>query len=71
MFQNLKTCNVGQHIYMQRFQFTGRPVGQKLNQPNGYGRVVYRASRVIDDLVNTESTKGASSPGCIVVGTIV
>jgi hypothetical protein len=31
----------------------------------------YKASRVIDALVKTESTKGASSPGCIVVGIIV
>lgn len=31
----------------------------------------YKASRVIDALVKTESTNGASSPGCIVVGTIV
>lgn len=31
----------------------------------------YKASRVIDALVKTESTNGASSPGCIVVGIIV
>lgn len=31
----------------------------------------YKASRVIDALVKTESTKGASCSGCIVVGTMV
>jgi hypothetical protein len=32
---------------------------------------IYKASKVIDALVKTDSTNGASSPGCIVVGTIV
>lgn len=31
----------------------------------------YKASRDIDAFVKTERTNGASSPGCIVVGTIV
>lgn len=31
----------------------------------------YKASRIIDALVKTERTNGASSPGCMVVGTIV
>lgn len=42
-----------------------------LTNQNSNGVAVYRASRVIDALVNTERTNGASSPGCIVVGTIV
>lgn len=31
----------------------------------------YKGSRVTDALVKTERTKGASSPGCMVVGTMV
>lgn len=31
----------------------------------------YKGSKLMDAFVNTESTNGASSPGCMVVGTIV
>lgn len=40
-------------------------------KPNEEPSAYYKASRLIDAFVKTERTNGASSPGCIVVGTIV
>lgn len=48
-----------------------RPKQTKSSQMSLPLLACYNASRVIDALVKTERTKGASSPGWMVVGTIV